>query len=134
MAYANYLYTPEGFFNEIAQLDSQDDVLDACIELLQYLEDNYKVSTISKKLSGYKKLFYGYISDLPELNEIVTVRDYCEDGEYEYTFKNGNVRFYNLIQKEQHVAARLLSLSQEQLLELVDRQIDLLIALEEAAA
>lgn len=141
--------TPESFFQIVSSLDNQDDVIDYCIELLEYLEnvihsrgDTYKISTISKMLSAYRKPFYSFISPLDSLNEIVEIREYRPNGEFTHTFKKGSRKHgveageskrYSIISKKQHVAGNLLALSRDQLLELVDSRIDSLLAKETIA-
>jgi hypothetical protein len=65
----------------------------ACNALLDILNETHTVATVSKKLSGYKKLFYNYQHSNPKLNETVE------------TAKGTNT---------QHIAARILTLSDEQ--------------------
>ncbi|AFY59250.1 hypothetical protein Riv7116_6938 (plasmid) [Rivularia sp. PCC 7116] len=148
------LISPEEFFDLVTGLSSQDKVIHACIDLLESLENDlhvkvrdglktYETSTISKMISHYRKPFYSYVSPLSVLNETVEIREYCPHGEFAHTFKRasrkhgakaGDTLFYNLVQKQQHVAANLLALSEQQLLELVDRRIDNWILNEETAA
>lgn len=85
--------TPEEFFNHVIALSDRLAVHQACNELLDALAATKAVSTISKNLSKYKALFYSYQHQNPELNEIVETK------------KGSNT---------QHIAARLLSLSDEQ--------------------
>lgn len=134
---------PDLFFEAVIELDSQDEIIDYCIELLEYLKTvihsrggKYKVSTISKMLTEYKKPFYGFVHENDSLNETVEIRHYCLDGEFEHTFKKrsdkhgveaGDTKRYTIISKKQHVAGNLLALSEKQLLELVNRRIDNLI-------
>ncbi|GEM_PF-7092055 len=94
--------TPQEFFDRVIQLDDRLAVNRACNELLDSMAENYAVSTISKKLSSYKQPFYTYQHSNPDLNETVETKD----G-----------------QNQQHIAARLLTLSDEQYKTLgVDRQ------------
>lgn len=85
--------TAQEFFNQVTALDSKLEVNRACNELLDALVAKYATSTISKKLTPYKKLFYAFQHDNPELNETVDTKD------------GTNI---------QHIAARLLTLSDEQ--------------------
>ncbi len=89
--------TPQEFFNTVSKLETPLEVSQACNELLDNLAEKYAVSTISRKLSAYKKHFYGYIHTNPKLNESVLV--------------NGE-------SKTQHIAGQLLALSDEQSKEL----------------
>jgi hypothetical protein len=81
--------SPEQFFNDVTQLNDKKAVHKACNELLDLLSENYAVSTISTKLTPYKKLFYNYQHTNPELNEEV----------------KGKI---------QHIAGKLLNLTDEQ--------------------
>ncbi|NMG11928.1 hypothetical protein DP117_35790 [Brasilonema sp. UFV-L1] len=85
--------TPEQFFNQVIALNEVLAVHQACNALLDRLDEKYSVATISKKLTAYKKLFYKYLHVNSELNETVET-------------KNGT--------NTQHIAARLLTLSDEQ--------------------
>lgn len=85
--------TPNEFFNQVIGLDSKLAVHQACNELLDLLSANYATSTISKKLTEYKKPFYAFKHEKSELNETIETK------------KGTNT---------QHIAARLLTLSGEQ--------------------
>jgi uncharacterized protein YdcH (DUF465 family) len=85
--------TPEEFFNLVVALNEVLAVHQACNALLDVLNEKHTVATVSKKLSGYKKLFYSYQHANSKLNETVE------------TAKGANT---------QHIAARLLTLSDEQ--------------------
>ncbi len=85
--------SPTEFFNQIIELNDALAIQEACNGLLNALSKKYSVATISKKLSEYKKWFYSYQHNNPELNELVEIR-------------NGT--------NNQHIAARLLSLTDEQ--------------------
>lgn len=117
----NYLTTPEGFVNHVASLNNQDEIINACIDLLEYLKEQYALSTVNKKISGYRKPLYGFVSEFDDLNEIVEVRQYHPEGEFEFVSKKGDVKRFDLVEKTQHVAARLLSLSQEELMSLLNK-------------
>lgn len=85
--------TAQEFFNQVTALDSKLDINRACNELLDALAAKYATSTVSKKLTAYKKLFYTFQHTNPELNENVETKDGTNT---------------------QHIAARLLTLSDEQ--------------------
>ncbi|MEM6402619.1 MAG: protelomerase family protein [Cyanobacteria bacterium P01_D01_bin.116] len=85
--------TPEEFFNQVSQLDNRLKVNQACNSLLDLLSEKFTVATVSKKLSAYKKLFYSFQHPNNKLNETVD------------TSKGKNT---------QHIAANLLSLTEEQ--------------------
>ena len=85
--------TPEEFFNQVSELDNRLKVNQACNALLDLLSDKFTVATVSKKLSTYKKLFYSFQHPNNKLNETVD------------TSKGKNT---------QHIAANLLSLTEEQ--------------------
>ena len=85
--------TPEEFFNLVSQLDNRLKVNQACNALLDLLSEKFTVATVSKKLSTYKKLFYSFQHPNNKLNETVD------------TSKGKNT---------QHIAANLLSLTEEQ--------------------
>jgi Telomere resolvase len=85
--------TPSEFFNLVTALDDKLAIQQACTSLLDLLATNFTVATISKKLTAYKKLFYEYRHPNAELNETVE------------TSKGTNT---------QHIAARLLTLTDEQ--------------------
>ncbi|NJM72595.1 MAG: hypothetical protein HC862_21940 [Scytonema sp. RU_4_4] len=85
--------TPEQFFTQVIGLDEVLVVHQVCNALLDALAEKYTTATISKKLTAYKKLFYNYQHNNAALNETVET-------------KNGT--------NKQHIAARLLTLSDEQ--------------------
>ncbi len=85
--------TPQEFFNQIIALNDKLEVHQACNALLDALAGNYAVSTVSKKLTAYKELFYNHQHTNNELNETVKIKG----GE-----------------KQQHIASSLLTLSDEQ--------------------
>lgn len=86
--------TPQEFFNQVILLNDKLAVHQACNELLDAMsESGLADSTISKKLTSYKKLFYGYQHINSELNETVDTT-------------NGS--------QIQHIAGRLLTLNDEQ--------------------
>lgn len=85
--------TPEEFFTQVISLDEVLAVHQVCNALLDLLAANHTVATVSKKLTAYKKLFYNYQHNKPALNETVETK------------KGTNT---------QHIAARLLTLSDEQ--------------------
>ncbi|NJM22784.1 MAG: hypothetical protein HC907_30800 [Richelia sp. SM1_7_0] len=85
--------TPTEFFNQVTALDDKLAVHQACNTLLDDLTKHYTVATISKKLTAYKKPFYTYQHANAEINETIET-------------KNGT--------NTQHIAARLLTLSDEQ--------------------
>lgn len=89
--------TPQEFFDSVSQLDSKLKVNQACNGLLDKLAQNYSTTTVSRKLSEYKKPFYNFLHSDPKLNETVNT-------------KKGN--------NTQHIAANLLTLSDEQAAEL----------------
>ncbi|MBD2342206.1 hypothetical protein H6G64_35395 [Calothrix sp. FACHB-156] len=97
----NPIPKPEEFFNQTIALNDKLAVHQACNKLLDLLANSpnartgepLAVSTISKKLAEYKKLFYNYQHKNPELNEKVETN-------------NGT--------NTQHIAARLLTLTDEQ--------------------
>ena len=88
--------SPENFYNLVIALDDKLKVHQACNALLDIFSEKYEVSTISKKLSAYRKPFYVKHSN-NALNETVETKDRL---------------------KTQHIAGRLLSLSDEQRKEL----------------
>lgn len=93
--------SPENFYNLVIALDDKLKVHQACNALLDIFSEKYEVSTISKKLSAYRKPFYVKHSN-NALNETVETKDGL---------------------KTQHIAGRLLSLSDEQRKELgIDRE------------
>jgi hypothetical protein len=85
--------SPEEFFNLIVALNEVLAVHQACNALLDALNEKHTVATVSKKLTAYKKPFYEYQHTNPKLNETVETK------------KGTNT---------QHIAARLLTLSDEQ--------------------
>lgn len=86
--------TPQEFFNQVKGLNSKMEVHQACNNLLDSLAERYAVTTISRKLSEYTKPFYNFQhTSNDKLNETVD------------TAKGKN---------RQHIAANLLSLSEEQ--------------------
>jgi hypothetical protein len=87
------LPTPQEFFNLVVALNEVLAVHQACNALLDKLAANYTPATVSKKLTAYKKPFYSYQHANPKLNETVETK------------KGTNT---------QHIAARILSLSDEQ--------------------
>ena len=94
--------TPEEFFNLVKDENDKVKVNQACNALLDKLvEEKYSTATISRKLSGYKKPFYDYQHSNPKLNETVTVKG---------------------VTKTQHIAANLLTLSEEQSSELAEQR------------
>lgn len=94
--------SPEEFFNLVTGLDDKLKVHQACNALLDIFNEKYTVSTISKKLSAYRKPFYAFKHSNNALNETVET---------------------NVGLKTQHIAGMLLSLSDEQRKELgIDRE------------
>jgi hypothetical protein len=93
--------TPTEFFNQVIELQDELAVQAACNELLDKLAKKYTVATVSKKLTEYKKLFYSHQHSNPTLNELIET-------------KSGN--------NTQHIAGRLLSLSNEQSEELANKR------------
>lgn len=89
------LPTPDECFHTVIALNNKIDVHRACNEFLDLLAEKHpnSVATISRKLTDYKKPFYDYQHKNPELNEAVTVG------------KDTRI---------QHIAGRLLTLSDEQ--------------------
>ncbi|MEL6166101.1 MAG: protelomerase family protein, partial [Cyanobacteria bacterium J06628_3] len=85
--------TPEEFFSLVKGLDSKLKVNQACNNLLDLLAENYEITTISKELSAYKNHFYSFKHSDPKLNETVNTK------------KGTNT---------QHIAANLLTLTEEQ--------------------
>jgi Telomere resolvase len=85
--------TPTEFFNQVTALDEKLAVNQACNALMDLFVEKFTVATISKKLTAYKKPFYTYQHTNPDLNETIET-------------KNGT--------NTQHIAARLLTLSDEQ--------------------
>lgn len=86
--------SPQEFFAKVKDLDDKVEVSRACNELLDLLAEKYTIATISKKLTAYKKPFYGFIHPTNEkLNEFNETKD-------------GN--------KKQHIAANLLCLDDDQ--------------------
>jgi hypothetical protein len=85
--------TPQEFFNQVIALDNKLAVHQACNTLLDELGKQYTVATISRKLSAYKKPFYSHQHTNAELNETIESK------------KGTNT---------QHIAGRLLTLSDEQ--------------------
>lgn len=85
--------TPTEFFNQVTALDETLPVHQACNTLMDLFVANFTVATISKKLTAYKKPFYTFQHTNVELNETIET-------------KNGT--------NTQHIAARLLTLSDEQ--------------------
>lgn len=92
-ANAEAIPTPEEFFERVKRYNTKLEIHRACNELLEKLETEYAPSTVSKKLTYYKKPFYTFTHEKEELNEIIT------------TTKGAN---------KQSIAANLLKLSQEQ--------------------
>ncbi len=94
--------SPQEFFNQVIALNEVLEVHQACNRLLDAMAESYSISTISRKLTDYKRPFYNYQHSNPDLNETVETK------------KGTNT---------QHIAARLLTLSDEQKQALgVDRQ------------
>lgn len=94
--------SPEEFFKLVTGLDDKLKVHQACNALLDIFNEKYTVSTISKKLSAYRKPFYTFKHSNNSLNETVETKDGL---------------------KTQHIAGMLLSLSDEQRKELgTDRE------------
>ncbi|NJO63768.1 MAG: hypothetical protein HC836_37970 [Richelia sp. RM2_1_2] len=94
--------SPEDFFNLVTGLDDKLKVHQACNALLDIFNEKYTVSTISKKLSAYRKPFYAFKHSNNALNETVETKEGL---------------------KTQHIAGMLLSLSDEQRKELgIDRE------------
>ncbi|MEO1433573.1 MAG: protelomerase family protein [Cyanobacteria bacterium J06632_19] len=85
--------TPEEFFETVKVIEKRLEVSRACNGLLAQLGDKYTTATVSRKLSEYKKPFYNFQHSDPKLNETVPT-------------KNGT--------NTQHIAANLLTLSDEQ--------------------
>jgi integrase len=85
--------TSQQFFVTVSKLDNVLAVHKAVNELLDLFANQYSVATISKKLSEYKKPFYAFQHSDDALNESVETK------------KGINT---------QHIAARLLTLSDEQ--------------------
>ena len=85
--------TPQEFFNKVSKIETVLEVNQACNFLLDSMCEKFKDTTISRKLSAYKKLFYEFQHENPDLNDEVKT-------------KNGK----NI----QHIAGRLLTLSDEQ--------------------
>jgi hypothetical protein len=85
--------TPVEFFNQVTALDDKLAIHQACNALMDLFVANFTVATISKKLTAYKKPFYTFQHTNAELNETIET-------------KNGT--------NTQHIAARLLTLSDEQ--------------------
>ena len=93
--------SPKEFYDFVIALDDKLKVHQACNALLDIFAKKYAVSTISKKLSAYKNRFYKKHPD-NALNETVETKEGL---------------------KTQHIAGRLLSLSDEQRKELgTDRE------------
>jgi hypothetical protein len=65
----------QDFFNRVSILTDKIEVSKACNELLEYLAENYKITTISTNLTEYKKPFKSFIHSLSELNENITVKN-----------------------------------------------------------
>ena len=84
---------PEEFFNQVVALNDRLAVHQACNELLDAFAATQAISSISARLTAYKKLFYEYQHENSDLNETVE------------TTKGT---------KTQHIAGTLLSLSNEQ--------------------
>lgn len=94
--------TPKNFFELVKGLDSRERVEQACQALLDILNKKFATSTVSARLTAYKKLFYNFTHSNPELNEEVTIKLGTEEEE----------------KKLQHIAGNLLRLSDKQLKEL----------------
>lgn len=86
--------SPEVFFNLVIELDTRLEVTQACNALLKILREKHTVASISWKLSAYKEFFYKYQSKNQKLNEPVETKR----------------RGLNT----QHIAANLLSLSEDE--------------------
>ena len=98
----NSVPSPQEFFNLVTGLDDKLKVHQACNALLDIFNEKYTVSTISKKLSAYRKPFYAFKHSDNSLNETVETKEGL---------------------KTQHIAGMLLSLSDEQRKELgIDRE------------
>lgn len=94
--------SPEEFFKLVTGLDDKLKVHQACNALLDIFAKEYTVSTISKKLSAYRKPFYAFKHSNNSLNETVETKEGL---------------------KTQHIAGMLLSLSDDQRKELgIDRE------------
>ena len=90
--------TPQEFFDKVSKLDNKLEVHKVCNALNAALTEKYATpATVSWKQSEYKKPFYNFQHSNPKLNETVTVK-----GEI----------------KNQHIAANLITLSDEQKTEL----------------
>ncbi len=85
--------SPTEFFRLVSPLNTVLEVHQACNGLLDILSEKHTVATVSQKLSEYKKLFYKFQHSNPKLNQIVETANGAQT---------------------QHIAGRLLQLSDEQ--------------------